>query len=100
MAVNADNGYMTTTTTTAPAVSARHLTLVLEDPERVIVWLSAIDDVDVAEMTEKHKAEPSIKVLLDYEEALDLLLTAAGDVDGAAAMATEIVARQAAAGLL
>jgi hypothetical protein len=99
MAVNADNGYMTTTTT-APAVSARHLSLVLEDPESTCVWLAGIDDVDVAVLTERHEHEALIKGLFGYEEALDFLLATAGDVDAAAALATEVVARQAAAGLL
>jgi hypothetical protein len=98
MAVNADNGYMTTTTT--PAVTARHITLVLEDPESTCVWLAGIDDIDVAVLTERHEHEALIKGLFGYEEALDFLLATAGDVDAAAALATEVVARQAAAGLL
>jgi hypothetical protein len=88
------------TTTTIPAVSARHLALVLEDPENTCVWLAAIDDVDVAVLTEKHVAEERIKALFGYDEALDFLLAAGGDLDAAATLANEVVGRQHAGGLL
>jgi hypothetical protein len=91
---------MNTTTTTIPAVSARHLTLVLEDPESTCVWLAAIDDVDVAVLSEKHEAEDRIKVLFGHDEALDFLLATGGDLDAAAALANEVIARQHAGGLL
>jgi hypothetical protein len=87
-------------TTTVPAVTAEHLTAVLADPETSCVWLPAVGVVDVAGLTDRHRAERFVRVLFGFDEAVDFLLAAAGDAQAAAVLASAVVGRQCAAGLL
>jgi hypothetical protein len=87
-------------TTTTPAVTAEHLTAVLADPETSCVWLPAVGVVDVAGLTDRHRAERHVRVLFAFDEAVDFLLAAAGDAQAAAVLASAVVGRQCAAGLL
>jgi hypothetical protein len=87
-------------TTTVPAVTAEHLTAVLADPETSCVWLPAVGVVDVAGLTDRHRAERFVRVLFGFDEAVDFLLAAAGNAEAAAVLASAVVGRQCAAGLL
>jgi hypothetical protein len=87
-------------TTTAPAVTAEHLTAVLADETAACVWLPAVDMVDVAGLTARHQSERFVRVLFGFDEACEHLLAASGDRDAAAALANLVISRQHAAGLL
>jgi uncharacterized protein YijF (DUF1287 family) len=84
--------------TTTPSVRAHQLQQVLDNEDSVIVWLVGIDDVDVAEAGLTRSArtaegEGRIKVLVTYDEALDYLLTADGDVRNATGIANAVIER-------
>jgi hypothetical protein len=87
-------------TTTVPAVTAEHLAAVLADPETSCVWLPAVGVVDVAGLTDRHRAERHVRVLFAFDEACEHLLAASGDRDAATALANLVISRQHAAGLL
>jgi hypothetical protein len=90
----------TTTTTTVPAVTARHLLQTLEHPDSVCVWLAPIADVEVTVLTAAQEAEARIAVLFGFDEVVDLLLAASGDWEDATALANLVIGRQHAAGYL
>lgn len=87
-------------TSTVPAVTVEHLTAVLADPDTSCVWLPAVDVVDVAGLSARHRSERFVRVLFGFDEAVEHLLAASGDREAAAALANLVIGRQFAAGLL
>jgi hypothetical protein len=96
---------MDITTLPVPVIRVHQLRALLDDPAAQLVWLVCVDDVDLAHgvLSAQHRRaedEGRIKVLVSYDEAIDYLLVAAGDVAAAAGIANAVLERLSAAGRL
>jgi hypothetical protein len=89
----------------APRINALQLRRVLGHADSAIVWLKAVDDVDVADsgLTKAQQTavtEGRIAELVTHAEARSYLDAAGGDYTAATAIANAVIGRLHARGLL